>query len=84
MDAVEAECYEVFITTDKSLRHQQNLAVRKLAFIIVTPDWRLVQKQIDAIRSAIDVSQPGDYVEILDEDQNIVKSNPDTDWLKPS
>ena len=50
----------------------------------MTPDWRLVQKQIDAIRSAIDVSQPGDYVEILDEDQNIVKSNPDTDWLKPS
>ena len=84
LDAVEAECYEVFITTDKSLRHQQNLAVRKLAFIIVTPDWRHVQKQIDAIRSAIDVSQPGDYVEILDEDQNIVKSNPDTDWLKPS
>ena len=30
LDAVEAECYEVFITTDKSLRHQQNLAVRKL------------------------------------------------------
>ena len=44
LDAVEAECYEVFITTDKSLRHQQNLAVRKLAFIIVTPQTGVSSK----------------------------------------
>ena len=27
--------FEVFITTDKNLRHQQNLAKRKLAFILL-------------------------------------------------
>jgi hypothetical protein len=33
LDAAEREAYEVFVTVDKSLRHQQNLAKRRIVVI---------------------------------------------------
>ena len=60
----EAE-FEVFITTDKNLRHQQNLAKRKLAFILLpTNQVPIVAALVPEIEAALNKIQVGDFVEI--------------------
>jgi PIN like domain len=57
--------FEVFITTDKNLRHQQNLAKRKLAFILLpTNQVPIVATLIPEIEAALNKIQIGDFVEI--------------------
>jgi hypothetical protein len=34
-DAAEAEGFEIFITADKNIRYQQNLAARRIAVVIL-------------------------------------------------
>ena len=35
LDIAESESYELLITTDRNMRHQQNLAGRRLAVIVL-------------------------------------------------
>jgi hypothetical protein len=57
--------FEVFITTDKNLRHQQNLAKRKLAFILLpTNQVPIVAALVPEIEAALNKIQTGDFVEI--------------------
>ena len=35
LDLAERERYEVFVTTDQSLRHQQNLADRQIGIVVL-------------------------------------------------
>jgi len=59
------EEFEVFITTDKNLRHQQNLAKRKLAFILLpTNQVPIVAALVPEIETALNKIQVGDFVEI--------------------
>jgi len=59
------EQFEVFITTDKNLRHQQNLAKRKLAFILLpTNQVPIVTALVPEIEAALNNIQIGDFVEI--------------------
>jgi predicted nuclease of predicted toxin-antitoxin system len=64
LNLVEAD-FDVFITSDKNLRHQQNLQNRKLAFILLPsnqiPIVEALLKQIDEELNKI---QSGDFVEI--------------------
>ena len=84
LDKAEAEGYDVLVTTDKSLPYQQNLDRRMLTIVVVRPRWTLVQKQFDEIRSAIEVSQPGSYIVISENEQQAVETQiPRTDSLKP-
>ncbi|MEA5451008.1 hypothetical protein VB780_20690 [Leptolyngbya sp. CCNP1308] len=40
LDAAEVEGFEVFVTTDQNLQHQQNLSARKLAIVVLnTTSW---------------------------------------------
>ncbi len=57
--------FEVFITGDKKLRYQQNLAHRSIA-IIKVPSTRLaeLEEYLDDIRAAISSSQPGSYTRL--------------------
>lgn len=62
--AVEAD-FDVLITTDKNLRHQQRLTGRRLAFLVLpTTSWPQLQHHQTRIAAAIDVLRPGDLVEI--------------------
>ena len=36
LDAAEREGFEIFVTTDKNLKHQQNLGVRRIAIVVLT------------------------------------------------
>jgi hypothetical protein len=57
--------FDVLITTDQSLRYQQNLADRKLAILLLpTTSWSQIQGHIGQIVAAVDALNPGDFVEL--------------------
>ena len=65
IDRAEQEGYEVLITTDQSIRHQQNLAGRRLAIIVLLRTaWPYVQLRIEEIRAAIEEIKPGELREV--------------------
>jgi len=65
LDRAEQEGYEIVITADQSMRHQQNLGRRGLAVIVLLSNrWPDVQPRIEDIRNAIDVIQPGEVREV--------------------
>jgi hypothetical protein len=65
LNAAEAAGFEVFITTDKNLRYQQNLSHRKTALVVLSAtSWPTVQKITQSIARALEASKPNDYVEI--------------------
>lgn len=57
--------YQVFVTTDKNLKYQQNLKGRKLAILVLPfASWPRLRCQTDKIRVAINGLQAGDYLEL--------------------
>jgi hypothetical protein len=64
--AAEAEGFEVLVTTDTSLRYQQNLAARALAVVVLsTTSWPRIQIAADVVKSAIEAATPGTFCEVL-------------------
>ena len=65
LDRAEEGNYELLITTDQQLRHQQNLATRHLAvLVLLTTSWPRIQSKVSEIREVIKRMQPGDYREV--------------------
>ena len=65
LDAAEKEGYAVLVTTDSNLKHQQNLARRRIAIVVLsTPSWPRIQRAITLVVSAIDRAAPGSYAEV--------------------
>lgn len=61
----EQNGFDLFLTTDQNLKHQQNLANRTIAIIVLnTTSWPRIQKKIAEIRAVIDRASPGGYEEI--------------------
>ena len=54
LKAAEAEGYDVFVTTDKSIPFQQNLAGISFAIIIVPANWPQVQRRLSLIQRAVE------------------------------
>jgi hypothetical protein len=64
LSAAEAQ-FDAIITTDQSIRHQQNLAGRRLAIMVLpTTNWRKIQSHQDRILAAINEMRPGDLIEL--------------------
>jgi hypothetical protein len=64
LSAAEREGFGVLVTTDSNLKHQQNLASRKIAVIVLTtPSWPRIQGAVDPILRAIERATPGSYAE---------------------
>ena len=60
----EAE-FDVLITTDRNLRHQQNLAERRIAILVLpTTSWPRLQSISREIAAAVDSLKPGQYLEV--------------------
>src|SRR5437870_13765419 len=58
LDAAEA-AFDAFITTDRNLRHQQNLTGRRLAVLVLpTPSWPKIRTHAPQIARAIDALPP--------------------------
>jgi hypothetical protein len=57
--------FDAFITTDQNLRHEQNLAGRRLAILVLpTTSWREIQKHINQIADSVSALKPGDFIEL--------------------
>ena len=57
--------FDVMITTDQRIPHQQNLAGRKLAIVVLsTNDWARIRKSRPAIVDAVSAVAPGSFVEV--------------------
>jgi predicted GNAT superfamily acetyltransferase len=66
LNAAETAGFEVFLTADKNLRYQQNLAARKIAIVVIgNAQWRVLQKYVDLVVSAVNAATPGSYAEVF-------------------
>jgi|SRR4051812_5686400 hypothetical protein len=65
LDAAESAGYEVFITTDRNLRYQQNLTGRRIAIIVLgVGRWRLIRNKLAEIAAAVSAAAPGSFTEV--------------------
>jgi len=65
IDSAEESGFDVFISTDKNLRYQQDLSARKIAIVILpTTSWPKLQPFKDDIGSQVSQITPGSYIEI--------------------
>jgi predicted nuclease of predicted toxin-antitoxin system len=59
--------YEVLVTIDRNIRHQQNLAGRKISILIirtVSNDYEDIQHLVPAAVDALKSIRPGQFVEV--------------------
>ena len=65
LDAAEAEGFEIFMTADKNIRYQQNLAARRIAVVILgNAQWPVLRRHVDTVVAALDGAAPGSYFEV--------------------
>ncbi len=65
IDAADASGFDVLITADKNIRHQQSLAGRKLAIVTLTEQrWTFVRQRLPQIAEAVDAAIPGSFTEV--------------------
>ena len=63
--AAEKAAFEIFLTTDKNIRYQQNLAGRAIAIVVLRNSrWPVVRLYVDQVVAAIAAAKPGTYTEI--------------------
>ncbi|MBL0148567.1 MAG: hypothetical protein IPP87_07475 [Ideonella sp.] len=63
--AAEADHFEVFVTTDRNLKYQQNLTNRTIAVVVLlSTSWPRLQTVLTLIVDAVDSASPGSYVEV--------------------
>jgi hypothetical protein len=65
LNAAEDAAFDVLVTSDKSIRYQQNLTRRKLALVVLSQGrWRLVRQKLKAVAAAVEAATPGSYTEV--------------------
>lgn len=65
LDAAEAAGFDVFVTTDRNIRYQQDLAARKIAIVVLGKGrWRLISNRLREIAVAVATATPGSFTEI--------------------
>ena len=57
--------YDILITTDQNMRHQQNLTGRRLAIVVLlSTAWPYVRLRTEEIREALAQGRPGEFSEV--------------------
>ncbi len=65
LDAAETAGFDVFLTTDRNIRHQQNLTGLKIAVVVLGKGrWRLIKNRLPEIAAAVAAAMPGSFTEI--------------------
>ncbi len=66
LSAAEDAGFELLLTTDRRIRHQQNLQARRVALVVLTGStkWSFVRQHADRIAAAVASATPGSYVEV--------------------
>jgi hypothetical protein len=66
LNAAEDAGFELLLTTDRRIRHQQDLRARRIALVVLTGStkWSLVRQHAERIAAAVASATPGSYVEV--------------------
>ena len=60
LSEAERAGFDVFLTADKNMRFQQNLAGRKIAIVVLsTPQWPVVRLHPERIAAAVNAAATG-------------------------
>jgi hypothetical protein len=64
-DEAENAGFDVFVTADKNMRYQQNLAMRKISIVALrNAQWPVLRRYVGLVVDAVDAATPGSYVEV--------------------
>lgn len=62
LNVAEKEGFELLVTTDKNLAHQQNPSKRKIAIVVLGANrWSLIKLALTRIVQAVNAATPGSY-----------------------
>ena len=65
LTAAEAAGFDVLVTPDKNIRHQQNLTVRTIALVVLgNPRWPVLRLHVKRVVAAVNGATPGSYTEV--------------------
>ena len=65
LKSAEDKGYQIFVTTDRNLRYQQNLSDRQIAIVVLlSTSWPRIRTQTDKVCGIINEIKLGDYAEI--------------------
>ena len=57
--------FDVLVTTDRNLRHQQSLSGRTLAILVLpTTSWPRLRNRVEEILTALALLKTGEYLEL--------------------
>jgi hypothetical protein len=63
--AAEAAGFDLLLTTDKNMRYQQNLAGRRIAFVVIgNQQWPVLRRYVERVVTAVDAATPGSFAEV--------------------
>lgn len=63
--AAETDGFDVFVTTDRNLRYQQNLSQRRIAIVILgTTNWPRMRPHAGLVAKALNGVAPGAFIEV--------------------
>ena len=66
LTAAENERFAIFLTTDRNLQYQQNLASRRIAIVVLsTTSWPRIRQAAELVQSALDSCAQGAFVELM-------------------
>jgi hypothetical protein len=65
LNAAEQAAFDIFLTTDRNIGYQQNLAGRKIAIVVLDrQQWPKLRPHIQLVIDAVNSAQPGSYTEV--------------------
>jgi hypothetical protein len=65
LNQAEEAGYELLLTSDKNIRHQQNLSGRRIAIVVLSnQQWLDVKLHLDRIVAAVNAAIPSSYSEV--------------------
>ena len=65
LDRAEEAGFEVLLTTDQSIRYQQNMSNRQIAVVVLmNTNWTRIARNTEVVRVALEGLQPGEVREV--------------------
>ena len=65
LTAAEHAGFEVFLTTDKNMRDQQNMARRTIAVVVIgVQQWPALEPHVALVVAAVNAATPGSLTEV--------------------
>ena len=65
LKAAEDAGFDVLVTPDKNIRHQQNLKMRTIAIVVLgNAQWPVLRRYVERVVTAVNAAKPGTYCEV--------------------